>query len=161
MTNRTLVLLRHAKADRPEGVADFDRPLTRRGRADATAAGGWLVDRGLLPDLVVCSPARRAKETWHGVASALPTAPDVRYDAVVYDATTADLLGVVKALPETARTVLLVGHNPGFEDLSLRLDPAAGSELRTAGIAVHTVVGNWSTVDTSAARRTAEATPRG
>lgn len=161
MTDRTLVLLRHAKADRPGGVADFDRPLTKRGRKDAAAAGGWLVDHGLLPDLVVCSPAHRAKETWHGVATSLPQAADVRYDTTVYDATTAELLGVVKALPDTARVVLLIGHNPAFEDLSLRLDPAGGGELRTAGIAVHAIDGSWSTVDSGTARRIARSTSRG
>ena len=74
VTTRTLVILRHAKAANPEGVADPDRPLTSRGHADAAAAGAWLAHRDLQPDLVLCSSARRTRETWHGVALALSTA---------------------------------------------------------------------------------------
>ncbi|MFC7481813.1 SixA phosphatase family protein [Luedemannella flava] len=75
MTIRTLAILRHAKADNPPGVADLDRPLTPRGHADATAAGAWLAAKAILPDLVICSPARRTRETWHGVALGLSAAP--------------------------------------------------------------------------------------
>src|SRR5262249_13960879 len=70
-TSRTLVILRHAKAEAPNRAADLERSLTERGHADAGAAGAWLVARGYLPNLVICSPARRTRQTWHGVAVAL------------------------------------------------------------------------------------------
>ena len=71
MTARTLVLLRHAKAETPGEVFDYDRRLAPRGAADAVAAGAWLAAHDLLPDLVLCSPAARTRQTWHGVAVGL------------------------------------------------------------------------------------------
>ncbi|MFZ0755940.1 MAG: histidine phosphatase family protein, partial [Trebonia sp.] len=87
-TKRRLVLLRHAKSDWPD-VPDQDRPLAKRGRRDAPVAGGWLGRSGYVPDAVVCSTARRARETWElaadGLARALPVAaPPVRYEPRVY-----------------------------------------------------------------------------
>ena len=75
MTNRCVVLLRHAKAERPARIADFDRPLTARGYADAGAAGAWLAHGGLLPSIVICSPAKRTRQTWHGVALGMAETP--------------------------------------------------------------------------------------
>jgi phosphohistidine phosphatase len=145
VTTRTLVLLRHAKADNPPAVADMDRPLTSRGHADAAAAGAWLSHRGFLPDLVLCSPARRTRETWHGVALALSTAPEVRYDELVYAASARDLLDLVAAADDDAGTVLVVGHNPGLSQLSMLLDDTGDAEgLRTAGAAVHRFDGHWA-----------------
>ncbi len=74
MTERTLVILRHAKAERPGDPPDVERPLTTRGHADATAAGTWRASHDLYPDLVLCSPARRARQTWDAVATALAAA---------------------------------------------------------------------------------------
>jgi phosphohistidine phosphatase len=145
VTTRTLVILRHAKADNPAGVADMDRPLTSRGHADATAAGAWLASRGYIPDLVICSPSRRTRETWHGVALNLPEAPDVRYEREVYGGDAEDLLDLVRDVDEGVATVLVIGHNPAMSYLSALLDPdgADGDGLRTGGIAVHHVVGTW------------------
>ena len=145
MTTRTLVLLRHAKAANPVGVADLDRPLTPRGHADATAAGAWLAARGLTPDVVICSPSRRTRETWHGVALNLPQAPDVRYEQTVYGGDSDDLLELVAELDDGASTVLLIGHNPTVSHLSELLDPDGADDegLRTCGIAVHTFDGSW------------------
>ena len=85
MTVRTLVLLRHAKADNPFGMADADRPLTERGLRDARAAGRWLAQQA-LPELVLCSPARRTRQTWQAVAEQLPAqaVPQVRYEPTIY-----------------------------------------------------------------------------
>ncbi|OZV80042.1 hypothetical protein CA850_15085 [Micromonospora echinospora] len=68
---RTLVLLRHGKAERPEGIADWERALTERGHADAVAAGAWLARHGFRPDVVVCSPARRTRQTWQAAESGM------------------------------------------------------------------------------------------
>lgn len=145
MTTRTLVILRHAKAQNPVGVKDMDRPLTSRGRADAAAAGAWLSHRGYEPDLVLCSPSQRTRETWHGVASALASAPVVRYDKQIYEASAEDLLDLVAEVEDDVATVLLIGHNPGLSQLSELLDSAHVDPegLRTAGVAVHTWDGSW------------------
>jgi phosphohistidine phosphatase len=153
MTERTLVLLRHSKAEHGGTGADIDRSLTARGHADAAAAGAWLAHRGHAPDLVICSPARRTRQTWHGVAVALgeagpvPAAPVVRYDRRAYDGSAEDLLALVREADEAADTILLIGHNPSVSELSAALDPGRGVDsdgLRTSGIAVHRVSGGWA-----------------
>jgi phosphohistidine phosphatase len=146
---RTLVILRHAKAARPAGVADLDRPLTERGHADAAAAGAWLASRGYAPDLVLCSPSKRTRQTWHGVAVALSgsRAPEVRYERVLYDDGIGQVLKLLHTVPDEVRTVLLIGHNPNVSMLSAVLDRSAARDsdgLRTSGIAVHTLDGSWS-----------------
>jgi phosphohistidine phosphatase len=141
-----LVILRHAKADNPTGVSDINRPLTTRGHADAAAAGAWLARKKLHPDLVLCSPSRRTRETWHGVAVSLKSAPTVSYDEVVYAAAVDDLLELVRESDDSVTTTLLIGHNPAVSQLSLLLDPdnADPEGLRTAGIAVHSWDGDWA-----------------
>ncbi len=148
MTDRTLALLRHAKAAHPKGVADLDRALTPRGHADAGAAGAWLASRPLIPDVVMCSPARRTRETWHGVALALgpeATGITVVYDPALYASADAEgLLDLITAMRPQTRTLLVIGHNPTVSMLCDLLDPAAPEEgLRTGGIAVHRVPGAW------------------
>jgi phosphohistidine phosphatase len=146
VTTRTLVILRHAKAANPQESADFDRPLTARGHADAAAAGAWLSHRTYPPDLVLCSPARRARETWHGVALALTKAPEVRYDEKIYGGSALELLHLVSDVDANVGTVLLVGHNPSLSQLSTMLDPdgADPAGLRTASSAVHTSEAKWN-----------------
>ena len=165
MTPRTLVILRHAKAKGPAGVDDMDRPLTERGHADAAAAGAWLAAKGYRPDVVLCSPAKRTRQTWHGVAVALAgsKAPEVRYERDLYYSGTGPTLALVRSVPAQARTVLLIGHNPAVSMLSAELDPAAGRDsdgLRTSGIAVHTLDGPWSTCGPGAAPIVATQTAR-
>jgi phosphohistidine phosphatase len=154
MTERTIVLVRHAKATRPEGVNDFDRALTPRGHADSGAVGAWLAHRKYAPELVVCSPARRTRQTWHGVALGMADAgstasPEVRYDPHLYDGDEDALLRAVRAAPDAVSTVVLVGHNPPVSILSELLDPEADVDadgLRTAGIAVHRFDGEWASL---------------
>jgi phosphohistidine phosphatase len=163
VVNRTLVILRHAKAANPEGVADVQRPLTRRGQRDATAAGKWLTREGYEPDVVLCSPARRTRETWHGVAATLGRAPEVSYDQSLYVAGVTDLLDAVAEVTAEAATVLLIGHNPTMSQLSAMLDPAHADPegLSTAGIAVHRWEGDWSPPGHGGAKLVATATARG
>jgi phosphohistidine phosphatase len=165
---RTLIIVRHAKAERPGDVADLDRPLTERGHADSSAAGAWLTARGYRPDLVICSPAKRTRQTWHGIAVALskqpaepggtdapaggapqrPAGPLVRYEPALYDSRAEEILRVVRALEPGFHTALLIGHNPTMSNLSAMLDPGAGRDsdgLRTGGIAVHRLDGTWDT----------------
>ncbi|MEV4940541.1 SixA phosphatase family protein [Streptomyces zaomyceticus] len=120
--------MRHAKSAWPEGVADHDRPLGPRGLRDAPAAGRFLAEHGGPPDLVLCSPARRARRTWELAAAELDSpvpAPTV-HDPRLYGAGDAELLDVLHGVPDEVATLLLVGHNPGLEDLVLLL--AAGTD---------------------------------
>src|SRR5689334_25020201 len=165
MTERTLVLLRHAKAAHPDGVADLQRSLTPRGHADAAVAGGWLAGQRLIPDVVLCSPARRTRETWHGVALALggdATGITVVYDPGVYESARGQgLLDLIAATGPDVSTLLVIGHNPTVSMLSDLLDPHASDEgLRTCGIVVHRVPGPWSDLGPGAAPVTATFTAR-
>lgn len=148
MTARSLVLLRHAKADNPPGVADDKRPLSSRGHADAQAAGAWLATRH-VPELVLCSPTKRTRQTWHGVAANLPAAADpvVRYERRLYLGGADELLELVRETEDPVSTVLLIGHNPTLSQLAFDLDPEGRLDsdgLRTCGLTVHTVDGPWS-----------------
>jgi phosphohistidine phosphatase len=163
-SGRTLILLRHTKAERPDGLPDVDRSLTDRGHADAAAAGGWMATQGHVPDLVICSPSKRTRQTWHGVAVAMAgAAPDVRYERSVYDGTARDLLELVRHADDGARTLLLIGHNPSVSELSAMLDPSGDGDsdgLRTGGLAVHEVPGSWAKCGPRLAPLTATHTAR-
>jgi len=167
MTDRTILLVRHAKADRPAGVADVDRPLTARGHADAGAVGAWLAHRGYRPDLVICSPAKRTRQTWHGIALGMadasddPGSPEVDYRAEVYDGDAADLVDLLTGVDDAATTVMIIGHNPSVSSASALLDPAHGNELRTSGIAVHRFTGSWVDCGRGTAPLTETHTARG
>ncbi len=165
MTVRTLVLLRHAKAANPDGVADHDRPLTARGHADASAAGAWLVARGLRPARVLCSPARRTRETWHSVRVALGdggAAPDVTLDPRLYSSGAPAMLDLIRSTGPTVPVLMVVGHNPTVSMVSVLLDPDTEVEegLRTAGIAVHRLDGDWTGFGPGAAPLTTTHTAR-
>ena len=151
---RRLLLLRHAKSDRPPGVSDIDRPLDARGREAAPRMGAYLAREGLRPDLALVSPSRRTRETWEAVATALDAVP-VRIVETIYEAPPAALLEAVRESPDTADTLILVGHNPGTEALAEMLAaegaPAAQKRLAqgfpTAALAVIAFdVAQWSEV---------------
>ncbi|MET8977238.1 histidine phosphatase family protein [Streptomyces sp. NPDC004539] len=118
---RRLVVLRHAKSAWPEGVPDHDRPLGPRGLRDAPAAGRALAGADRLPDLALCSTAERARRTWELASAQWGTPPPVRYDPRLYGADVPEHLEVVRETPPEVGTLLLVGHNPGLEDLVLAL----------------------------------------
>jgi phosphohistidine phosphatase len=154
LVTRLLVLLRHAKAETGLGGTDFDRPLTSRGEHDSHAAGRWLRTQGYLPDLVICSAARRARQTWRHTAAGLGVTPEVRYQREVYEAAHPDdLLNLLRAAPPATGVLVVVGHNPTLEMLSAGLDPDGGPAggLRTAGIAVHAVGQDWVGLESGAA----------
>lgn len=167
-----LLLLRHAKSALPD-VADHERPLGPRGLRDAPAAGRWLRDADCLPALVICSTARRARETWALAAGQLGAEVPVRFDERVYAAEPEDLLEVVAEVPEEVRTLLLVGHNPGLEDLAVSLARKAvaaaeaealerlSRKFPTSAIAVLTFPGSWQELTPGSARLTGFAVPRG
>lgn len=148
---RTLILLRHAKSDWSASVPDVDRPLAERGRAQAPRAGHWLANHASRIDLAIVSPALRARETWELVSAQLTPPPPTRFDERVYAASADELLDVVREVPDDARTVVLVGHNPGMEHLASLL---AGEDMimPTSGIAEFSVEGPWAELDAASAR---------
>lgn len=115
-----LMLLRHAKSDRPAGVADLDRPLNPRGYRTAPLMGRYLAAENLRPEHVVVSPACRTRETWEPVRTALG-GPDATLVREIYEAPDSALLSVIRRTPPDARSLLMIGHNPGLQDIALRL----------------------------------------
>jgi phosphohistidine phosphatase len=157
---RTLVLVRHAKSDWSNAVPDGERPLAERGRRDAPAIGRWLAEHVGRVDLVVCSPAKRARQTWQLASTGLEPAPPVRQDERIYTAGPGGLLGVIDELPNEIGTVVLVGHNPSLTDLVTLLSGAA-HELKTSAIAVLHWTGSWADVHARTASLDATALARG
>lgn len=120
---RELLLLRHGKSAWDSAAAtDFERPLAGRGRRDAPRMGRWLKHHGLVPDRILSSPALRAQETAVLVAEVLAL-PDTRvaFDRRLYEADGATLGAVLAPWPHATRRLLLVGHNPGLDELLERL----------------------------------------
>lgn len=116
---RRLMLLRHAKSDRGNaGVRDHDRTLNARGREAAPRIGAYMASHGLIPDLVLCSTATRARETWDLVAAQLRTPPKVVPEPKIYQNDPAALLDIVRATRPDIACLLLVGHNPSFQSFA-------------------------------------------
>lgn len=113
----TLVLVRHAKSAYPAGVPDHDRPLNDRGEREAPVVGELLADRTPAVDLALVSTGLRAQQTWSAVVRRV-TAGQREDRADLYLATSEDLVSLVNGLPASAKSVVLVGHNPGLEELA-------------------------------------------
>lgn len=166
---RRLVIFRHAKAV-PHGAApDFDRALAERGQGDAEAAGRYLAEEQILPDLALVSPSLRTRQTWERAAPALGEVP-LRYEDGMYDASTGTLLALVRKAPAQVRTLVLVGHNPGMAQLARDLtghgDRYAFARMRqkfpTSGMAVLDFpVEDWAEVDHGTGRLDRFVTPGG
>ena len=129
---QTLIVLRHAKSDWSGNERDHDRPLAKRGRRQAPEAGRWLASHAGPIDLAVVSTAARAQQTWALAAAELEVAPPVRSDEQVYAVSGRELESLLDELPDDLATVVLVGHNPGVEEL------------------VHRLTGEWVPLPTSA-----------
>lgn len=152
---KTLYILRHAKAERDsETGRDFDRPLAERGWKDARAVGREMRKLGLGPDAALASPAKRAAETLAALEEGYGAIP-ANYDRRIYEASPNGLLEIVRGADEGSKHLLLVGHNPGFQSLVLRLtadDPrglrgAVDEKFPTAALAaVELPVDQWRKV---------------
>jgi phosphohistidine phosphatase len=146
----SLMLVRHAKSSWASAdLADHDRPLNGRGRRDAEALGRYLAERNVAPSVVLCSTAVRARETWAQAERGGATAAEVQYLDEVYDASAGELLEVVRGLPESAQSALLLGHAPGVPALVeiLAADRPAGAdgeEFPTCAVAILTVPVPWA-----------------
>lgn len=152
--NRELLLLRHGKSDWDSGVEDFHRPLKKRGKLAAQCIGLWLQEQRLIPDCVLSSPAERAFATAKKVCNKLRfDSQQILQDGRIYLASCEQLWAVLHETPFTVQRLLLVGHNPGLEDL-LRdladdvLPPFADEKLLpTATLARLSFPGDWESLE--------------
>jgi phosphohistidine phosphatase len=143
----TLAILRHAKSDWDDpALADHDRPLASRGRKAAPAVGRFLRKAGLVPDLVLCSTARRAVETLERVLPEIDADPIICHERDLYLASAARLLGRLRRIAEPAELVLLVGHDPGLHELAVGL-AGTGTEAELAALAAKLPTGGLVVVD--------------
>ena len=119
---KTLLLLRHAKSSWENAdQKDFDRPLNGRGLKAAPAVGRFLRGQKVQPQLIISSPAERARQTTSLVGEAAGLTADLRYDERIYEASVERLMEVVSQIEDAREVVMLVGHNPGFEGLLEKL----------------------------------------
>jgi len=146
---RELLLLRHGKSDWKAGTDDFLRPLKKRGIRGAKKQGEWMKKQGLIPDFILSSPASRAASTANECRQAMGLDSNkIEYDERIYLASTGTLLALLGEINETFRRVLLIGHNPGFEQLVEYLSSEAievfdGKIMPTATLAHLTMPGDW------------------
>ena len=152
MGERTLVVMRHAKAEQ-DGPTDAERRLADRGRSDAAEAGRWLASVGVAPDRALVSAATRTEQTWQELASAAHWTLDPQLDRGLYSAGVDSALDLVRALGDDVRCVVLVGHNPTMASLAQVLDdgdgdPAAVDQMLggfpTSAVAVLGFDGAWA-----------------
>jgi phosphohistidine phosphatase len=156
---RQLIIMRHAKAGELPGGPDIERALRPRGQRNAESAGTWLAERDVAPDLVLCSKARRARQTWQHVNERLRAQPEVIIDARLYDASAGDLLGIFAETEPQVTSVMYVGHNPAAAEVTeiLIAEPIA---FPTAAIAVIGVAAPWDDLAGGAGELVASWTPR-
>jgi len=135
---KRLILVRHAKSSwKNAALADSDRPLSGRGKRDAPRMGAWLAGLGLLPDIILASPARRARKTASLLAGEIPAAAGrILVDPALYEASAGVLLERVRALDERWQQVMLIGHNPGLTDFANLLTAHGVDNIPTCGVLV-------------------------
>ncbi len=162
--SRQLIILRHAKSDHGgRAQRDHDRELNPRGLSDAPRMGQWLARCELRPDWWLSSTAQRAVQTLAGVAAGYAEAdpligvPALHQDARIYEAELQTLLAVLADTPASSERVLLVGHNPGLEELLLHLadtpiPTADGNPLPTCTAALLRMPGDWTRLSAACAR---------
>lgn len=157
--DRELLILRHGKSDWTTGVDDYDRPLQDRGKRGAQRMAVWLQRQGLMPDYVIASPAERALVTAEKICKAMGmSAKVIKKEKRVYAAGLDDLLEVLADIPKKAKRVLLVGHNPGLEELLLYLSgstnilPEDIKILPTAALARVMMPDRWKNLSSGCAR---------
>lgn len=145
---KQLLLMRHAKSDwSDDKLSDHDRPLNSRGRQDAPRMGALLRREEWIPDLIISSSARRTRETASLVAAECDYAGAPEATRDLYLAEPDDYLAVMQAAPEEAQCLMLVGHNPGLEELVAQLS-GHSERMPTAAVAVFTLpVATWAAVD--------------
>jgi len=172
-SERTLTLVRHAKAEHVQGKADHERELAPRGRRDAHAIGEWLSDSShtVLPELALCSTSERTRQTLDGIRSGGATAGDTLFDKRIYDASASSLLEILREVPDSVTSVLMIGHAPGVPVLANALahnDSGSTDVLDrlslgfpTSGLAVLGFDGPWAALAPETAYLRDFVVPRG
>jgi phosphohistidine phosphatase len=167
---RRLLLLRHAKAERSQpGGGDHARVLTERGRTDAEAIGAYLARHRAVPDRAAVSTATRTRETWERVAAAFDRTPPVSFNDRLYDASSQTIIEVIQETGAEAGTLLVIGHNPGMQELASILIATGDMEARerlgegfpTAALAIVSFAANgWDSVHAHGGRLEHFVTPK-
>lgn len=145
-----LFLLRHAKSSWSDSIlSDRDRPLNKRGKRDAPDTAKRLASQEIQPELIVSSPAVRALTTAQTMAEALGFhAQDIRLEDRIYEASTTQLLTIIRELDDQCDRIMLVGHNPGFTDLLNQIDNVRIDNVPTCGLATLSFnVNSWAAAD--------------
>jgi phosphohistidine phosphatase len=169
---RTLMLLRHAKAEQVQGKSDHDRELAARGRGDARAVGEWLGDpsRAVVPDLVLCSTSERTRQTLDGLGGGV-SFKEIRFDERIYNASADLLFEVLREVSDSVDAVMVIGHAPGIPVLARTLaQDGAGSAAAidrlsngfpTSGLAILGFGGRWAALEPETAFLRDFVVPRG
>ncbi|WP_455211742.1 SixA phosphatase family protein [Kaarinaea lacus] len=151
---RELYILRHAKSDwDSDAESDFERPLAKRGKKDAPAMGNWMSKQKFSVNYIISSPAKRAKQTVYAVAKELGVSKqDIHFEQKIYMANLTTLLQLLQRGSVKSKNVMIVGHNPGLDDLLQHLvkDPPlteSGKLLTTASLARIAMPDNWSQLE--------------
>ena len=167
---KSLFLMRHAKSSwKKPGLGDFERPLNRRGIGACAAMAAYMTGRAMVPDLVLCSPARRARETLDRLAGHLGQPLPAVYPEALYLAAPETLLDEIRAVDDAVDVLLVLGHNPGLATLAQGLAGSGaeadlaglGGKFPTAALASFEFAGQWRDVAPGAGRLVAYATPKG
>jgi phosphohistidine phosphatase len=166
----TLSLLRHAKSSWSDArLRDFERPLNERGAKAAPRMGAFMARRRLVPDLMLCSPAVRARQTLDLVRPCFHGAPRVAYEDALYLASSATMLGLIRKAPANVRHTMVIGHDPGMHTLALELAgsgpeeelQALAEKLPTAGLVlIEFEAGDWRELRSGAGRLKLFMTPK-
>ena len=171
-SERTLTLVRHAKAEQVPGKPDHDRELAPRGRRDARAIGAWLSDptHAVALDLALCSTSQRTRQTLEGILAGGASVAQARFDERIYGGGAATLLELLREVPDSVNAVLVIGHAPGVPVLATALthDESGPSDVidrltrfPTSGLAVLGFEGSWSTLELETAYLKDFVVPRG
>jgi len=163
------MLLRHAKSDRPSDVPDEERPLNERGEAAVRRMGGYMARHRLIPDLVLCSPARRTRDTLAEMTPQWPSGIAVLFEERLYAVPANTILAVIRGQPNEVASLLVIAHNPGLHEAAELLtasgDVAQRERLRekfpTGALAViDFAVAAWAKVHDHSGRLDRFVTPR-
>jgi phosphohistidine phosphatase len=165
---KILQLVRHAKSSWADAVPDVDRPLSGRGRRAADALARQVAKADERPQIVVCSPAERARQTLTPIEGVLGSSAEIRIDPIVYDTGPVALLELLRSMPPDADVVMVIGHNPTIHDVALRLVVPDDSEelarLRvkfpTGALATLILPTPWARLAAASARLQSLWTPR-
>ena len=150
--------MRHGKSDWSKPVSDYLRPIKKRGFLESSKIGNWLQDQGLVPQLIISSPAQRARETAETLAQQMNYSIEkISWNESVYMADVSELLDAIATTPEQCQRLMVVGHNPGLEDLLFYLTeeidiPEDGKVMPTATVAVLETDLAWSALEHSSCK---------